>query len=376
VFLPIEQVRDPFTWYQRMRETRPVYYDEEHHTWSVFRYEDVRRVLTDYETFSSQMMGGAHLLGASIINLDPPRHRKLRSLVTQAFTPRAIAGMAPRITTIVHELLDQAAPRNRMDIIEDLAYPLPVIVIAEMLGVPTRDRARFKLWSDLIVGTNDGGGAAYQQEMREYFISMLEQRRREPQNDLLTALQEAQIDGERLSVDEMVSFCLLLLVAGNITTTNLIGNAILSFHEHPQALEQLYADPGLLPGAIEEVLRYRSPVSRMFRLSVSEAVVGGQRIEPGQLVIAWIGSANRDPEVFPDAESFDIRRAPNPHIAFGHGIHFCLGAPLARLEAKIALEAILERFQNIRITQDEPLEPLSDVILHGFRRVPIAFERV
>jgi cytochrome P450 len=376
MFLPVEQASNPFTWYQRMRETRPVYYDEEHCSWSVFRYEDVRHVLTDYETFSSQMMEGTHLLGASIINLDPPRHRKLRSLVTQAFTPRAITGMAPRITTIVQELLDQAATCDRIDVIDDLAYPLPVIVIAEMLGVPTKDRARFKLWSDLIVGTNDGGGAAYQQEMRDYFITMLEQRRREPQNDLLTALQEAHIDGEHLSVDEMVSFCLLLLVAGNITTTNLIGNAFYSFHEYPQALEQLYADPSLVPGAIEEVLRYHSPVSRMFRVTLSEAVVGGQRIEPGRLVIAWIGSANRDAEVFPEADNFDIRRTPNPHIAFGHGIHFCLGAPLARLEAKIALEAMLARLKHIRMIEDVPLEPLSDVILHGFRHMPIAFEAV
>jgi cytochrome P450 len=373
MFSPAEQIHSPFTWYQRMRETQPIYYDEERYSWNVFRYEDVRRVLTDYETFSSQIMRGEHPLSVSIINLDPPRHRKLRSLVTQAFTPRAIAGMAPRITEIVHELLDQVAPYHRMDVINDLAYPLPVIVIAEMLGVPIKDRARFKLWSDLLVATNDAGGETYQQEMRDYFTAMLEERRQQPQNDLLTALQQAQIDGEHLSVDEMISFCVLLLVAGNITTTNLIGNAILSFHEHPQALEQLYADPELLPGAIEEVLRYHSPVSRMFRVTQKEAVIGGQRIEPGRPIIAWIGSANRDEEVFPDPDNFDIRRAPNPHIAFGHGIHFCLGAPLARLEAKIVLAAMLERFRQLRVIEDEPLEPLSDVILHGFRHIPIVF---
>ena len=372
-----EQLFNPFPWYQAMRESKPVYFDSERFVWNVFRYQDVQRVLTDYEAFSSQMMmGGSHPLSTSMINTDPPRHRQLRSLVTQAFTPRTIARLAPRVTAIVHELLDQVAAKGEMDVIDDLSYPLPVLIIAELLGVPAEDRERFRHWSNMIAGTDEGSGEASQEEMAAYFRTLLEERKREPQDDLLSALQAAQIDGQGLTQEELLGFCILLLVAGNITTTNLIGNAFLAFHQFPAALEQLYADPALVPGAVEEVLRYLSPVRSMFRVSLKETEFGDQRIGPGQFVVAWIGSANRDEEVFPNAATFDIRRSPNRHVAFGHGIHFCLGAPLARLEAKIALEIMLQRLKQIHMASDALLEPVMSPVLYGVKHVSIRFEAV
>lgn len=373
---PAAQTLNPFPWYRTMRESSPVYVDPARYTVNVFRYRDVQHVLTDHEVFSSQMIrGDYHPLSVSMINTDPPRHRQLRSLVTQAFTPRTIARLAPRITTIVHELLDQVATKGKMDVIDDLAYPLPVIVIAELLGVPVRDRERFKRWSDSVAGEggDEGNDLTSQQEMREYFLTLFEQRKYDPQDDLITALLAAQADGEQLSTEEVLSFCILLLVAGNITTTNLISNAFLAFDEFPDALEQLYAEPELVPGAIEEVLRYRSPVRCMFRVSRAESMVGEHCIEAGRFVVAWIASANRDPDEFPDPDTFDIRRTPNRHIAFGHGIHFCLGAPLARLEAKIALEAMLQRLPHMRLQPDTLFEPVSSVVLSGVKHVPITF---
>ena len=365
---------NPYPWYHAMREAHPVYFDQERYMWSTFRYPDVQRVLTDYESFSSQMMmSGDHPLSNSIINMDPPRHRQLRTIVSQVFTPRAIARLAPRIAELVHEILDPLVAQGKMDIINDLAYPLPVMVIAEMLGVPTTDRARFKHWSDIIVGSEEGG-ADSQQEIADYFTDMFEQRKREPQDDLLTALLAAQVDGQHLTSEELLGFCILLLVAGNITTTNLIGNAFVSFHEFPEALQELYADLSLVPSAVEEVLRYRSPVQNMFRITLKETVVGDQQIGPGQPVRAWIGSANRDPEEFPNPDVFDIRRSPNRHISFGHGIHFCLGAPLSRLEGKIVLEIMLERLKNIQIVPGTHLEAVSSMVLHGVKHLPITFE--
>jgi cytochrome P450 len=358
---------------------------------SVFRYDDVQRVLSDYEAFSSERgprdASAASALSASLISSDPPRHRQLRNLVTQAFTPRAIAQLAPRITAILDELLDSitAIPGGsggsdgigRMDFIEDLAGPLPVIVIAEMLGIPPSERVQFKRWSDAIVSTSasptDGGLTfmSAQQEMARYFSRLIAERRAEPHDDLISHLIAAEIEGQHLSAIELIGFCVLLLVAGNETTTNLLGNAILCFDEQPEAYERLRAQPALIPSAIEEVLRYRSPVQSMFRAATGETELGGVRTSPSQPVIAWIGSANRDESRFPDAHHFDIERAPNRHLAFGYGIHFCLGAALARLEARLALEALIARFRAIRCIPDTPLRWMESSIVYGVQNLPI-----
>lgn len=373
-----DRLLNPFDWYRTMRETEPVAFDASRGIWSVFRYEDVRRVLAEYAVFSSERggPGATNPLGASIISTDPPRHRQLRALVTQAFTPRTVAQLESRIEAIVNDLLDQVAGRGHMDIIDDLAYPLPVIVIAELLGVPIEDRAQFKQWSDAIVSGPAAAGMAGrnpQAEMSVYFRRLIEQRRHEPHDDLISALLAAQIEGRHLSEVELLGFCILLLVAGNETTTNLIGNAVLCFDEHPDALAMAREQPELLPSAIEEALRYRSPVQSMFRSTVAETEVGGRLIPAGSFVVAWIGSANRDADQFPDPDRFNVERTPNRHLAFGQGIHFCLGAPLARLEARIALSALFDRMPNLRCVRDAQLEPLPSSIVYGVKHLPIIF---
>ena len=371
-----DEALNPFPRYRLMRESHPVFYQPQYQFWQVFRYEDVQRVLSDYTSFSSAMGGGGQRqdpLGSSLVTMDPPRHRQLRNLVTQAFTPRNVARLSDRITAIINELLDQVAATGSMDVIDDLAYPLPVIVIAEMLGIPQEDRERFKLWSDAVVGATDHAGGDPQAEMSEYFLDMIEQRSRERKDDLISALLDAQIDGQYLNQRELLGFCVLLLVAGNETTTNLIGNALLCFDEHPEVYEQLRAESELIPGAIEEVLRYRSPVQFMYRRAAANVTIGEHEIQAGQMVLAWIGSANRDEAQFPDPDRFDIRRTPNRHIAFGHGIHFCLGAPLARLEAKIALIMLLERFHEIKRVPGVQLEPIGSNLVFGVKHLPITF---
>jgi cytochrome P450 len=368
------QTLDLFPWYQTMRQTEPVAYNSQFDRWSAFGYNDVQRVLSDSATFSSEYMGtNGNPIGASIISTDPPRHRKLRSLVTQAFTPRAIAQLTPRITAIVNDLLDNVAAKGKMDVIDDLANPLPVTVIAEMLGIPKQDRADFKHWSDELVGVTQTSGSNPQAEMARYFLQMIAERRSEPRDDLVTNLINAQIEGEHLSMTELLGFCILLLVAGNETTTQLIGNAVWSFDEHPAAMEQMRANASLIPDALEEVLRYRSPVKLMHRVVAKDTTLGDKELREGQMVTAWIGSANRDEAQFPDAETFDFQRTPNRHLAFGYGIHFCIGAPLARLEARIAFEVMLARLQDIQRERNVPLEATDSYILYGVKHMPITF---
>jgi len=399
---PAEQQPSPFAWYRAMRASSPVFYDAEAGYWQAFRYDDVSRIATEHATFSSE---GRRRLAAredgeafppSLINIDPPRHRQHRNLVTQAFTPRAVAQLAPRITAIANELLDRVIPTGTMDVMDDLAGPLPITVIAEMLGIPVADRPRFKQWSDAVIAADReteeavgaaavlfGGGrdegrrraarrAAY--EMRDYFAPILAERRQRPRGDLISGLLAAEVDGQRLTEDELLGFCTLLLVAGNITTTNLLGNAMLCFEEWPDALAALRGEPALAPGAIEEVLRYRPPARMLVRIVANDTTLGDRAVPRGAVVVGWIGSANRDEARFPDPERFDVRREPNPHLAFGHGIHFCVGAPLARLEGKIALQAMLGRLPELRRVPAIPLEPLDSPILSGVKHYHVTFD--
>lgn len=369
------QTLDLFPWYATMRQTNPVVYDSQYDSWRVFGYNDVQRVLSEHATFSSEYMGtDGNPIGASIISTDPPRHRKLRSLVTQAFTPRAITQLTPRITAIVNELLDTVAAKGEIDVIDDFSNPLPVTVIAEMLGIPQKDRADFKRWSDELIGATDTPGSNPQAEMATYFLQVIADRREHPQDDLISNLMNAQIDGEHLSMQELLGFCILLLVAGNETTTHLISNAIWSFDEHPETIEQMRANPALIPDALEEVLRYRSPVKLMHRVVAQDTTLGGKKLREGQMVTAWIGSANHDETQFPNAETFDFQRTPNRHLAFGYGIHFCVGAPLARLEARIAFEVMLQRLQDIHRVHDRALEATDSYILYGVKHMPITFK--
>ncbi len=347
--------------------------------WQVFRYEDVSEVLTDYARFSSQPLGvfTGSFLKDTLVTKDPPDHRKLRNLVNQAFTPRAVARLSDRITQITQELLDQVRPQGKMDIVSDIAFPLPAKVIAEMLGVPSEDWDIFQRWARVDssdpAATRQEAGRFMQQEMFDYFSRLLEERRRAPREDLISALSVAEVDGERLSEYELVSFCTLLLAAGQETTKNLIANAIVCFTDHPGAMERLMREPALMPTAIEEVLRYLPPVWFLFRQTRTDVELGGQHIPADQNVLAWTASANRDPAQFPDPDRFDIQREPNRHLAFGHGIHFCVGAPLARLEARIALPMILEQLRDLQRVEGVPITVHTGIVF-VIRSLPVTFQ--
>ncbi|GAA5436355.1 cytochrome P450 [Deinococcus aquaticus] len=372
--LPPYSLRDPFPWYDALREQSPVMRDPKSGLWMVFGYDDVQRTLSDWKAFSSERgrprgENAQTALSSSIISTDPPRHRQLRSLVEQAFTPRQVRALEPRIAQLVDELLSPVQGAGRMDFIRDFAYPLPVIVIAEILGIPATDRDAFKRWSDAVV-TGDPSGS---REMGAYFARLIEQRRADPGDDLISGLIAAQLDGEHLDTQELLGFCILLLVAGNETTTNLLANTLLCWQDAPEAYDRVRADRTLLPGTIEESLRYRSPVQSMYRVAAQDVELGGQTIPEGSPVLAWIGSANRDPAQFPEPGTFDPARTPNRHLAFGNGVHFCLGAPLARLEASVALNAVLDRLPDLRVALDASLDAIPSQIVYGVKALPVTF---
>lgn len=336
----------------------------------VFSYAEVERVLSDHEQFSSEIGR------MSILHTDPPRHRKLRNLVTQAFTPRAVEALRPRIVQITNDLLDQVTPLGEMELMRDLAVPLPVIVIAEMLGIPIQDRDRFKAWTDAFITGGDSllDHVQAQREMTQYFGRLIEDRRRQPREDLISALLAASVDGEALDQSELLTFCILLLIAGNETTTNLLGNAVLCLEDNPDAARELRAEPALIPAAIEEVLRYRSPVQGNLRRARRRVVLADQVVSAGEMVMAYIGSANRDPAQFRNPDDFILARSPNRHLGFGHGIHFCLGAPLARLEAAVALDALQRRVGALRVDPAHPIELVNSDIIYGVRSLRVTFE--
>lgn len=368
--------RNPYPWYAELRRSAPALRDARSGVWMLFGYDDVRRALTDHDAFSSVVSPPTTRPGRWLIFADPPRHTKLRALIMRAFTSRAVAALEPRIRDLARTLLDAASARGSMDLVSEFAAPLPLQVIAGLLGAPTDDWVRFRRWSDGILTLANTVGAgpqataaaadffAVHDEMQGYVAALVEERRVSPKDDLLTRLVEAEVDGDHLSPDEILGFFQLLLLAGHETTTNLISNAVLAFSEHPAQLALVRSDPALLPRAIEETLRYRSPVQAAFRVTRRDIDVGGTRIPPGQLVLAMIGSANRDPAVFANPDAFDVLRDPNPHMAFGHGIHFCVGAPLARLEARIALQALLA-LADLEIDMDEPWQPRATFHVHG-----------
>ncbi len=378
----VKEAGSAFAWYERMRRESPVHYDEQRGSWDVFLYEDVHRVMSDYKSFSSQTRRGADGQQSDmLLMMDPPKHKKYRSIVNKAFTPKAVAAMEPRIAEITHELLHRIQPGEPMDIIRDLSFPLPVIVIAELLGVREEDRELFKGWSDTLVEGFSGKDESPQQlaarkqqasrELYQYFMGVIEQRKAKPQHDLVSALLAAEVEGEKLDIPHLLSFCLLLLVAGNETTTNLIGNAVICLTEQPGRWRQLADHRELLDTAIEEALRFRSPVQGMVRKAVDDIELGGQTIRRDQLVTAWIASANRDQHKFEGAEEYRMDRHPNPHMAFGMGVHFCLGAPLARLEARTALNVLLDRFPDLQAVEGQQLELLPSPMVYGVKSLPV-----
>lgn len=394
----LQDTQKMYDWFTTMRAEHPIWLDEKSKCWHIYRYDDVLRVATDHAVFSSERrpsqmarLNRRSSQAPSLLTLDPPRHRQYRNLVSSAFTPRSLAPISARISRIVQELLDQVRSRGNMDMIADLAYPLPTTVIAEMLGLPGTDRPRFKCWADALFSRQVSDEEMFNsnedlekrpefqrankalEEMDAYFEQMLAVRRQEPRNDMISTLLNAEVEGERLAQDEILSFCTLLLLAGHVTTTNLLGQAILCLDAHPTAMHQLCEQPELAASATEEVLRYASPVWRVMRVTREPVELSGVTIPADAIIFAWLASANRDETQFPDPERFDITRTSNRQIAFGHGIHFCLGAPLARMESTIALPMLLEQLPDLRVNRDQPLELLDSRFLFGIKKLPVTF---
>jgi cytochrome P450 len=389
---------DPYPLYHRLRAEDPVHWDAPREGWVVTRYADVVAGLHD-RRFSAVRVNrdagrfpgvDAAVAGPVLASLarqmlfaDPPAHTRLRGLVGRAFTPRAVEAMRPRVQALVDELLDAAQPAGGMDIIGDFANPLPAFVIADLLGVPRADRPRLKRWSDefvLMIGGRPRAPTAAEAGAMigalvafvEYFRGMVARRRADPGDDLLSALIRAEERGDVLDDEELLANCVLLMAAGHETTTNLIGNGLLALLRHPDQLLTLRQDPRLVGPAVAELLRYDSPVQSTGRIATEEVVLGGKRIARGQRVGFILGAANRDPEQFPDPDRLDVTRDEARHLSFGYGIHFCLGAPLARLEAEIAFTALLGRFPDLRPASESPLW-VENMSFRGLEALPVTF---
>jgi cytochrome P450 len=394
-----------------MRKNNPVVYDDKNEQWGLYRYSDIEKILRDPLKFSSKF--GPFLVPQefqknlnrpSLLNSDPPYHRKLRSIVDILFVPIEISKLGPRIEDIANGLVDNIVEKGdtTMDLITDFAYPLPATVIAELLGVPSEDQDTFRQWADNIasleVTTGNSGIDSIRKadetvaDMDTYFSKLIEKKKKIPTNDLISHIIRAKVDGQSLSETEILSFCSLLLNAGHITTVNLVGNLVFSLLENPEEFKRLQENQNsLIKSAIEESLRYRSPAQFVTRVANTDVTLSeegdGERqhteeVKKGQKIALFLGSANHDETVFTDPERFDITRKNLRHLGFGNGIHFCLGAPLARLEAQIALKVMLERFENFQFNfnysdrQDlyTKVIPLKSSFLLGLSHLPLRFQ--
>jgi cytochrome P450 len=379
--------RNPYPMYEQLRAASPMHLAAQD-IWLVLDYDGVKRALHDHEAFSSNVGGTRGVSFEWLLFMDPPRHTKLRSIISRAFTPRSIAALEPRIRELARGLIEQALAMDVVDVEAQLAAPLPIMVIGEMLGLPATEWKRVERWADAIMGLADTimgstaeGEAASAEfarinvEMQEYLAELVAARRAQPTDDLLTRLVDAEVDGEQLTEHELLRFFQLLLAAGAETTTNLIDNALVSLVDHPEQFAKLRAEPALVPSMIEETLRFRSPAQAVFRATKRDVELGGKTIPAGKMVLAMIGAANRDPRQFADAARFDITRDPNPHVAFGHGMHFCLGAALSRLEARVVFAELLPRISDAAHATDAPWPPRKPFHVHGPASLPMRFRR-
>ena len=373
-------------WLATMRDEHPVWRDR-YGLWHVFRHSDVEAILRDPDTFSSDtarlVPAAAPVRRGMLTQIDPPEHRSLRRLVSATFTPRTVAGLEPRIRSLTGELLDAAG--ERFDLVDALAFPLPVIVIAELLGLPAEDRPLFRTWADGLFNMQVGDpsdpevGRMVADAMRDilgYFGEACRTRRAEPRDDLISALVTTEVDGRILDDEEAANFSMLLLLAGHVTTTVLLGNAVRTFDENPGVWDELRADPTVIPGAIEEVLRLRSPFMQVGRSTWRAVEVGGVELPADALVLPWLLSANRDPRAHREPDRFDLHRGlgGGAQLAFGHGVHFCLGAPLARLEGRVALEELTGRYRRLDVDHAVAVRHFPQGVL-GTRELPVIAAR-
>jgi len=388
-----EVLANPYPLYRRLRAEDPVHWDPFLHAWVVTRYADVVRVLHDFsanrtptpEQLSAMGLSAlnpiAHVMVRQMLFMDAPAHTRIRGLASSAFSPARVARLRSHIQEIVDRLLDAIEPAGRLDVIADLASPMPAIVTAEMLGVPTADHEQLKAWSadfaEVLGNFQHNPDRAPRvvrslEQMSAYFLDAIQGQRDQPRDGLIRVLATAEIDGDRLTEEEVIANCIVTMVGGQETTTNLIGNGILSLLRNPGELQRLRNDPSLIPSAVEELLRYESPSQHTARLAPEEVELGGKRIAKRQAVIAVMGAANRDPERFPDPDRLDIDRKDNRHVAFGWASHFCFGAPLARIEGQIAFETMLRRLPNLTL-DPVPLVWRENLGLRGLTALPVAF---
>ena len=388
-----EVLANPYPLYQQLRSEDPIHWDPFLHAWVVTRYADV---VTVFQRFSanrtptpeqltslglSSLTPLAKVMVHQMLFLDPPAHGRVRGLASKAFKPRRVEVLRSHIQNITDSLLDAVQDKGRMDVIADLAYPLPAIVTAEMLGVPTSDWRQLTAWSadfaQVLGNFQHNPEHAAQvirslQGMSDYFRAAIQEQRKHPRDGLISALLTAEQDGDRLTEEEVVANTIVTMVGGQETTTNLIGNGVLSLLRHRDQLEKLKADPSLVPSAVEELLRYESPSQQTARLAPEDMELGGKTIRKRQAAIAVMGAANRDPERFPEPDKLDISRQDNRHLAFAWASHFCFGAPLARIEGQITFETMLRRMPNLNL-EPTPIQWRENLGLRGLTALPVTF---
>lgn len=373
---------DPYPTYKRLRDEAPAYYNPALGFWALSRHADVHAAMQDWETYSSaagvSLEQGSSARPPMIIMMDPPRQQQLRKLVSKAFTPRRIAMLEPQIRTLTRKYLDPIVPRGAFDFIADFSAKLPMDVISTMMGVAEADQDMLRGWADVLLHREEGkseippAGMEASANLVRYFAEDLARRRRRPGDDLVSALVDAEVDGARLTDAEIIGFCFLLVIAGNETTTKMLGNAVVLLARHADQRAWLRAHPERIPDAVEEVVRFDNSSQMLARLLTRDVALHGRTMEAGKKVLLLVGSANRDERAFERPDAFDVRRPPRPSLAFGYGVHVCLGASLARLEGRVALEEALPRIGDYTV-DEAGLVRVHSANVRGYAHVPIRF---